>query len=163
MLGWTHSGFSVDLSVKIAATSSKAREERPVPLGVQGIPDILPTSRLFRLAFASSVRSTRARGAPSMCSGICIGAADCSSSFACRRGAPPPSRQRGRIWKARLPRVSTPLPSAEPSLPSTPHPSEPTTTTWRPFPARHYDDCQAAGRSSFALFRTRSYCLIFFS
>jgi hypothetical protein len=26
MLGWTHRGFSVDLSVKIAATSSKARE-----------------------------------------------------------------------------------------------------------------------------------------
>ena len=26
MLGWTHSGFSVDLSVKIPATSSKARE-----------------------------------------------------------------------------------------------------------------------------------------
>ena len=26
MLGWTHNGFSVDLSVKIPATSSKARE-----------------------------------------------------------------------------------------------------------------------------------------
>ena len=26
MLGWTHSGFSVDLSVKIPATSSKARQ-----------------------------------------------------------------------------------------------------------------------------------------
>ena len=26
MLGWTHSGFSVDLTVKIPATSSKARE-----------------------------------------------------------------------------------------------------------------------------------------